>query len=173
MNKLVAAFACITLTSATPVSAGDYEFDQSAVGRFVCNGGVGTAFHIGEGRYVTAAHVVEGCEASAPNLYINHLLDFATFTGPVLPVKIEVSCSGYRVGDMYVGVGYPQGGTYQAREPVVAVNYKPEGWQSFIGKFIPGMSGGPVINERGKVVGIVNMQWPARSQSLKNTYLCD
>lgn len=174
MNKAVCALlACVSLSSATPVVAKEpYQFLSNAVVRVGCNFGAGTAFHIGEGRYVTAYHVIKNCLKDFPGAVIDEKHDFATFHGPVLPEKIPVACTNYRVGDMYVGVGYAEGGYYQAREPVVAVDYKLDGYQAFIGQFIPGMSGGPVLNKDGKAVGIVNMRWPARSLNLDDTHIC-
>lgn len=174
MNKLLYVLvASLGLTSATPVVAKEaYQYASNAVVRISCNFGAGTGFHIGEGRYVTAYHVVKNCLGSYPGAVIDEKKDFALFHGPVLPEKISFTCSGYRVNDMYVAVGYPEGGFYQAREPAVAVDYRIEGYQAFIGQFIPGMSGGPVLNKDGKAVGIVNMRWPARSLNLDDTSLC-
>lgn len=170
---LGALLACISLTSATPVIAKEsYSYTPNAVVRIGCAFASGTAFHIGDGKYVTAFHVVKNCLDTFPGAVIDKEKDFATFHGAVLPEKISFSCSSYRVGDMYVAVGYAEGGFYQAREPAVAVDYKIDGYQAFIGSFVPGMSGGPVLNKDGKAVGIVNMRWPARSLSLDDTYLC-
>ncbi len=175
--KKIAAALSAALLAGSPVSAQagqNWEFPDDAVIKIHCGQYVGTAFHIGGGTYVTAFHVVSHCLASVPGLRADVEHDFATFAGPVLPDAIRISCRRYQPGEMYVAAGYPgEGGDYLAKEPVVAVDYRIDGIQTFVGNMEPGMSGGAVIDSRGLAHGWIDMRWPARSIEFRETFLCD
>lgn len=168
----------LLLSGAAPAAA-PYSFDHSAVVRVECNGGlsVGSAVKIGEQEYITAAHVVSSgaCTIEGQpikNVYLNIDQDFATFDGPKNNRRIKVSCRGYSRNDNYLSVGYAFGWERKTYEPLIYSGIDLDGFASFTGEIIPGMSGGPVIDYSGRVVGINNMRWPARSMALRDTKIC-
>jgi hypothetical protein len=137
-----------------------------------CGTAMGTAFHLGEGRYFTALHVVYECVPSASVVQYNSALDYAILVGPVIDKQLTVSCKPFIPGEFYLAVGYGYGYPEAMRQPWIASPFNSGPYHSFVGEAIPGMSGGPVLDEEGRVHGVVNMRWPARSLPLKATPLC-
>lgn len=145
-----------------------------------CGEATGTAFHIGNGRYITAAHVVAfgscsigGSPASLAG--VNRDLDIAEVSGPPDRPKLDIDCHGFEVSHQYLSIGYPYGLTRMIFPLIYsAFGRDPDnGNGMFIGAdVIPGMSGGPLLNENYRVAGIVNQRWPSRSRPLSDTYLC-
>jgi hypothetical protein len=65
---------------------------------------------------------------------------------------MKISCAGFIPGHWYYSIGYPWGGPIQVAIPVYATYAKaPDGKRVLIGEdaVIPGMSGGPVLDETG------------------------
>jgi S1-C subfamily serine protease len=175
MKKFVAALAALALSVPSPSVATDTGLNTSAVVRIECEKATGTAFHVGKGVYVTAAHVVEDCVDIIPLVAYSapESLDYAVFLGPVIEDKFEVKCDGFEPKKEYLAIGYGFGFEEPMYQPWIASSFSQDGYRSFIGEAIPGMSGGPVLDKEGKVHGIVNMRWPARSQELRDTVLCE
>lgn len=151
--------------------------DLRAIVRVSCGRVMGTAWKINEDTYVTADHVISegGCSVGGEpisDVRVDPDKDFATFIGPKTPYRVKYSCGGFNAKEEYLAVGYAFGFFHKTFQPWIASVFKQGGYQSFIGESIPGMSGGPVLNEWGKAVGIVNMRWPARSRELKDTFIC-
>jgi S1-C subfamily serine protease len=155
--------------------------------------GVGTAFAVdGAGTYVTARHVVDGCHevyisktkgryTPVSNVIIDQKRDFAIIDAGSFrarPVTLA-SFAPDRGVDGYM-MGYPQGspadvratvigrsemrssGRYRAREPVVAWVER-ERKPLFDGS-LGGISGGPVFDGEGIVVGTVVAGSPRRGR---------
>lgn len=180
MNKLkLCVIVVAALLSASPVHSKPippFSHEAEAIVRITCKQqlgiAVGTAFHIGGGKYATAFHVINECLSSYASVIYDAKFDYAVFSGPVLPKSIAVDCSGFKSGQEYLGIGYAHGTFGLWFIPVIASKFSQEGYQSFVGDFQPGMSGGPVLGEDGKARGVVNMRWPARSQELRDTHIC-
>jgi hypothetical protein len=183
LRKLFALVASLMLSSASPVHAGEpYAHDDTAVVRITCSSEdsrwTGTGVKVSETTYVTADHVTRGGECYADDTrltvaYENEELDFAMFvTDADVGGFVPYSCKGYKVGETYLADGYGDSFYWARHEPWLATEYKWGLFQSFIGNGAPGMSGGPVFNRKGEVVGVVNMRWPMRSIALVNTPLC-
>ena len=156
-----------------------------------CDGYSGTVWRISGDRYITADHVsgARSCTMDGtPARVIHRDLrgDFAVIsTSRGSGREYEIDCGGYAAGQFYRAIGWA-GGRDLLALPVVASG---SDWIGTIGNdtgqrrfhrlsgiVYPGMSGGPVINREGKVVGIVNAGSPFGlflSRPLSETALCD
>lgn len=177
MKKIVAALLCLSF-STPAVTAEPLEARLTAVVPLSCADGMGSgsAVHIGNGRYVTAAHVTDmGCTLAGEPIavtYTNGKTDFAIFNARPIATTLKYSCKGFKSERMYYGVGYGFGWPKVVTQPWFASAINFGGFRHFIGEAIPGMSGGAVIDAKGVVYGVVNMRWPARSMALADTPVC-
>jgi len=164
---------------------------SSPSGRFlvrVCaaNGeslGTGTIIYP-DGIILTAAHVV----AQKAKLYV-HLWDgrflevtgvnggdlkndFALLrvTGEQLP-SIKLASSPASVGDEVFGLGFPLGILWPVKTKGKFENAigTTSDWASISASGLPGMSGGPILNTQGELVGILNAIEPGKVSSVKTT----
>lgn len=154
-----------------------YSPDRASIVQVLCSNGAGTAFKVSEDKYVTAKHVVTADDCRVNGELITDVdrsdpEDFASFKGPKSKHRLHVSCNGYFTQRTYMAIGYGFGWPVTMNMPWISTDIAIDGYQSFIGEGIPGMSGGPVINRSGEVVGIVNMRWPTRSRALRDTPIC-
>ncbi|MFD1370113.1 S1C family serine protease [Actinoplanes sichuanensis] len=131
-----------------------------------------------DGTILTALHVVDGAEsieltyadgtkAAAQSASADPARDIATLTPAKLPETLvpAVLGGGSRVGDDVVAIGNPLGLTFSTSSGVVSGLERVldrdqgeadiEGLIQFDAAVNPGNSGGPLINDRGQVVGIV------------------
>ncbi|GIE77887.1 hypothetical protein Aph02nite_38370 [Actinoplanes philippinensis] len=131
-----------------------------------------------DGTILTALHVVDGAEsiqltyadgtkATARPATEDPARDIATLTPEKLPETLvpAVLGGGSRVGDDVVAIGNPLGLTFSTSSGVVSGLERVlnrdrgeadiEGLIQFDAAVNPGNSGGPLINDRGQVVGIV------------------
>lgn len=181
----------------------DMNFDR--VRKLICwndnkkGAAAGTGFVIKEGILVTAAHVVDQhCKDSATQLpvkvyYVDWDNDFALVamnTGPVTDV-MDYSCDGYIMGERYSAIGYAGGTRLRETRLVAKGTYTKDSDNMRIsptevtpsvhlanleGNIYHGMSGGPVIDEAGVVVGInstTNGDGSGGSRELRDTILCN
>ena len=145
--------------------------------------GIGTAFAINEsGAWLTARHVVDGCSrvglavgngrmVRVDEVRTSKNSDLALLITERAPVAMQLDLEReLRVGEAGYHVGFPQGisgetasilesrsnlvtrGRYQMEEPVLAWVEKGRS-EGFIGT-ISGMSGGPVLDDAGAVIGV-------------------
>ena len=145
--------------------------------------GSGTAFLVSDtGRWITARHVVQGCEELylevAPGRALrvddvveNRRADMAVLTTRALRIApVKYASSMPERGDAGYMPGYPQGragdiyaqmignkrmrtaGQYDVRERVLAWTERQR--RPSISGSLGGLSGGPVFNSQGEVVGI-------------------
>lgn len=158
-----------------------------------CAGGSGTAFKIADGRWLTVAHVAEigSCYIDGiltTPLLIDHEGDFAIIDVPGDHRKggIEVNCEGFKDRVWYYGEGHGRGDPFPQ---VVSVRYSAaltfiasmglggRGWGVLEGnRFVPGMSGGVVLDSAGRAVGTVNaygiFDRISFSKPLSDTIIC-
>jgi len=172
--------ACLTLLlgSSTALASEPYSVNEKAIVKVVCQEGIGTAFKIAQDKYVSAKHVVSKTECTIDgkpisNVDITDKEDIATFTGPHTPNWVKVSCKGFEENKTYVAIGYGLGFPITMQNPWISTDYVQQGYNTFIGEGLPGMSGGPVINRKGEVTGIVTMRWPTRGYALKFSKICE
>jgi S1-C subfamily serine protease len=164
--------------SEEPVKQFDFETAIGGVARIeaeACDGGsVGTGFMIDERHIVTVAHVIEG--AASVLVEVNGDLAEAVIVGfdkerdiallrsdiPLGDQTFELQDIDYTTGDQIFAIGFPRGldaslttGVISNRE--VEFDFLP--FSRFIqvdAALNPGNSGGPVFDQFGQVIGIVN-----------------
>jgi len=155
--------------------------------------GVGTAFAVdGKGTYVTARHVVDGCKGvyfvtgpqrleQVKSFVSARKRDFAVIKaerGPKTHLLLTVKAPAR--GDNGYMMGYPQGkaadvratvigktemrssGRYHIREPVIAWVERER--KPYFGGSLGGISGGPVFNSVGHIIGTVVAGAPRRGR---------
>ncbi|HEY8052822.1 MAG TPA: serine protease [Steroidobacteraceae bacterium] len=148
---------------------------------------IGTAFAIGPNRYATAAHVIDlgiGSQFGPPALRdtsgkvydidqvfkFSEARDFVVFSlrdppkgAKVLTVgaKPALNTTVYAVGNALGEGVIIRDGTYTSDTPE-EVNGRWQ-WLRFSAAASPGNSGGPLVDERGRVIGIVLRKSPAEN----------
>jgi len=202
MNLFHTILMALSLASSSPATAPSFSTTEyslepqrpkplvnlSAIPQVECDGGSGTAFHIGGGYYLTAQHVssVGNCTVLGQGItvaYEDQEKDYAIFSGPLIPYALNINCEGFKKGQHYRAYGYPQEGFVEMELVALGRYFKssmerPWQGQAFLqGYLLPGMSGGPIVNFKGEVVGIVNGHRrpsfvPSYSRELKDTTLC-
>jgi hypothetical protein len=179
-----ALLACVLV--AQPVEYDSMRFVQYPLIRKVsCDEGSGTGFRVGLNHWLSVGHVtamhncmVDGAKIAVTEQDGGH--DFSRFdTASGVPNGFRVSCAGFIPGQWVWAIGHALGKPYQTALAVyVTYARAPDGKRVLIGDydFIPGMSGGPVLNQAGEVVGTINAYIPGTSISLsrdlKETSVC-
>ncbi|MDI6101379.1 trypsin-like peptidase domain-containing protein [Actinoplanes sp. NEAU-A12] len=131
------------------------------------DGTVMTAFHVVDGAEAIRLTYADGTRAAARIARQQPSRDIATLTPDKLPETLvpAVLGGGSRIGDLVVAIGNPLGLTFSTTSGVVSGLDRKlngddgkqdiEGLIQFDAAVNPGNSGGPLINDRGQVVGIV------------------
>lgn len=158
--RAAAALLSLLLTSthapmAPAVSVGPVE-------RVDCAHSRGSAFRIGPKLLLSVKHVMSAsaCKiggTAARSWSAGYDFSIVEEDGPGPYLKVD--CGGYVAGHTYVAIGFARGLNDITPVEVIATGQKQGDlsilWGIFT--FIPGMSGGPVIDpDTGKVVGTVN-----------------
>lgn len=186
-KPLLALLAAPLLVSAAPADEPVFATIQQ-VRQVLCDKTRGTAWRVGSGAFVTARHVITGtgCTIDGEPVEITWQSaekDMAVLRTKVWGVGLEVDCGGFIDGQAYAGIGYARGGPLQR---VIFVMFSQNlhdtlpRWNDFStlwgNRWIPGMSGGAVFNQDGKVVALVNGYNSgvplSYSQALKGSPLC-
>jgi hypothetical protein len=182
MFDLLGALA-FALSTPAAQSVADYTH-RPLIHQVRCSGSRGTAFRIGPTTFLSVAHVTDGKDCTIdgePFTFANDgELDFAVIEVPTLRRggAMRINCDGFVVGDYYFASGYAFGHPWQRTVTIRATGVARDGYRYLWGTptVIPGMSGGPVMNARGEVVGLVNMYSPwlplSFSLPLSETSMC-
>ena len=177
MKLALALVATPVLASASPMDA---PVEYGAIVQIRCGNARGTGFHIGEGRYITADHVTRGRVCAIEGVPVEMVrtsqpLDISEVRGVPLPDKLDVNCRGIRFARVYRSVGWGEM-NYRLTLPLIATRNRDAdsaGLNVMVGTIERGMSGGPVIDAKGKVAAINNRHSPARVRSMGDTWLCN
>lgn len=174
------------LASAAPAPDDAYRVfrDVPGVYRVDCAEGRGTAFRVRKNHFFSVAHVtaMHQCNIEGHPITVTEqdgANDFsqldADLPGPVL----RISCEGYHAGEWVWSTGYAGGMPFQTGIALYPTYMKDNTYKRvLVGPYavIPGMSGGPVFNGRGEVVGLVNAYIPGTgisfSRDLRDTSAC-
>ena len=150
-------------------SAADRDEETKATGTGVivnADGTVLTALHVVDGAQAVRLTFADGTESAATVAGSDAEQDIATLTPAKLPETLvpAVLGGGLAVGDEVVAVGNPLGLTATTTSGVVSALDRVltreragdiAGLIQFDAAVNPGSSGGPLINDRGQVAGIV------------------
>lgn len=140
--------------------------------------GYGTAFHIGDGVFITAAHVVEGVNevdlesdwvvAHATVEAVDEIADVALLRAEPQAVgdlaALNWAAEAPSLGTRVIAAGYPVDviGTASVTSGIVSRLFEDAGINviQVDAPINPGNSGGPLFNECGDVLGVVVAKWP-------------
>ena len=181
-------------SEAGPVLPGSHPFDERVLVQVGdAEDGIGTAFAINEaGAWLTARHVVDGCTrvglavgngrmVRVNEVHTSEDSDLALLVTDRAPVALQLDLDrDLRVGEPGYHVGFPQGmsgeavsvlesrsnlvtrGRYAMEEPVLtwAEQQRTDGIEGTLS----GMSGGPVFDQDGAVIGVTVAESPRRGR---------
>lgn len=145
-------------------------------------GWTGTGVIISAINVISAHHVTDGAAiCAAQQAYrltmVRREGDFAV-NSTSFPTEVQrmiVSCEGIKEGHVYLAAGYAFGGGLVVAK-VVGTTMRDGEFVRMQGRVYPGMSGGPVVDDEGRVVAIVNQKFNdishANVHPLSETYLC-
>jgi hypothetical protein len=186
IRTLAAALFGLALSSAAPVVPDEPAQRFNAMTMIQCGAARGTAFWVGRRLLASAQHVTAGgpCrigETPIATLHEDAESDFALLRGPANRARLPVTCRGFGEGRAYWATGWAQGLFRHTARLVATRERSPGGGGAgglriLAGEVWPGMSGGPVVDRAGRVVGIVNRRAVAaplvQSRPLRDTILC-
>lgn len=173
MRRYVLAFLAVIIFAATAAYATTATGDPpkaTSVVKVVLAKGHGSGVHIGNGYVLTAAHVVDslttakiklsdGKEVTGDVLWVNKAYDVALLRsdGGAMGVS-KLACRTIAVGDVIRAAGNPTILEFvDSYGKVSGAKRELRPWKSVVITDIttvPGMSGGPVFDDKGEVVGI-------------------
>ena len=184
MNTLMACAAALALCIPSSLASAIPTFgDYPLVKKITCGKGSGTAFRVGRTTLLSVDHVTrnEACKIDGVAFWVKPEpdTDFSVIelAGPKAG-GFKINCEGFKAGEYYWAIGHAMGG---AQRVISLYSYGRYAWNGMAALWgyptvIPGMSGGPIINIRGEVVGTVNMYNPfapvSLSRELRDTSVC-
>jgi hypothetical protein len=179
LRPLIAA-ALVAAPGSDLPPAPTYFVAYDAVKQVECQQVAGTAF-IANHHLISVAHVTNnpGCAVNGEAIQPIEEGALDLSSEPSVPKGLRINCGGFHVGEKYWALGYAYGLHIQRAIPLVGTGeFNELGMAILFGSptVIPGMSGGPIINEQAEVVGTVNIFYPGHpysgSQELRGTSLC-
>ena len=171
MDRVFAMLASL-LAWALPAEARPV-LDMRAVRLVACGEATGSGALIGKGRLLTAWHVAARGSCAVDGRPARLLLkderrDIAVLGVDLKGPRLKVSCRGFRRGH-HLAAGYAFGSRlvlhgFEYRGEAGAIGEEAEGktrprgdaFPRLDGLAFPGMSGGPVVDLEGRLVGVVN-----------------
>lgn len=175
---MIALLAAVTLAAAHPADPSPYFLDNATILYVDCDDASGTAFYVGDGKFITARHVVlkgdnehappAHCSINSKPVRIIELgrgkVDYALISAPVYPqYRAIVSCQPFQEGQAYFASGYASGNEWVVTQRLIgSSNHVTDrsdldyGASYLRGSTTAGQSGGPVSDNDGVVHGIVS-----------------
>jgi S1-C subfamily serine protease len=163
--KYLVILALFLLTSCT---SRPYATVRAATFLVHAQGGIGSAVHIGHGYFITAAHVQNGTKVTIVNR-----LEGATYVTELIKVdldkdlclvrikrkdlpKVDVAKHELEIGEVVIATGYHYGETLLTTQGIKSgiVGASSHHYTSDA-EVNPGTSGGPLVNEDGELIGII------------------
>jgi hypothetical protein len=179
VRAMVCASLALALFNLPSATASSVNYPQ--VHRVNCSTSSGSAFLTDRG-WLSVAHVTNnsGCEIEGHPIVSQQdgEIDFSRVNVSLTGRGMKVNCDGFKVGTYVWSIGYAGGFEWQTMtRHLVTWKVTDDGRRVLLGPaVIPGMSGGPVLNAEGEVVGTVNRYLPGAplsfSQPLSGTSLC-
>lgn len=158
-----------------------FRYSFAVIPQLECASGKGTGIQLDGDRILTAAHVatrgpcgVNGVPVTTE--FVSPDRDIAVVKGAnPYGVRAILSCDGIAPGERYLAAGYALGGPPNI-EPLVGTTQRQGDAVVMRGRVYPGMSGGPVIDSDGRVVGVIVRYFKqvdfAAVIPISETYLC-
>lgn len=175
------------MTTPTP-----FFIDGNVIPRMTCNGPRGaigaSGVVISSVIILTAKHVTHDetglerdCQAEGVGAKITRSTnDFAEMrVAAQSPFRAIISCDGFKEGGDYYAAGYALNLPRVTIQYLTGTSTKSDNNLTIArGSVTPGMSGGPIFDLRGRVVGIVNAYTDkgitrAYGTALKDTFICE
>jgi S1-C subfamily serine protease len=186
IGKAALAFSAPLLLSAVPDAP--VYVSHAYVHRMVCAEGRGTAFQVNDNTALTVSHVASMTDCRIDGIPVEMVENDPDSDFAILRYRfsrhggLRLSCEGFRDGEAYFAIGHAKGLPVQqvlSAQFWLALPDLPFSQLETLYSptpFIPGMSGGPVFNSRGAVVGTVNAYNPyaplSFSLPLSETSVC-
>lgn len=176
-----------------------YVLKLRCINKYTLEGSTGTAFYLGDNQFISALHVVnedESCVEAGSQYPLEIIKSDKTkdivllkiiADEPLSAQGMKINCEGFKKGETYLTLGYANGivfvinklidtGRTTNKEFIIDEKSWP-GMRELSGFLVVGMSGGPVVDLNGKVVGINNVTGyfgtKAYSFQLKDTFMCE
>ena len=160
--------------------------ELDTVKRIVCETVVGSGVRIDGNLVLTADRVVAGRACTIDDVPVELVhedgaRDIAIVrTAAASSIRVPLTCAGFATGFSYFAVGFAHGRklVVQRLHGTDGIEIRDEalrGLSQLRGLVFPGMSGGPIVDEAGQVVGIVsagNGSGLTLSRALNQTKLC-
>lgn len=181
---MISLLLAAALTAANPVAdPSPYFLDDATITQVTCPTGddgawLGTAFYLGNGKWMTARHVIRdedsrdkhlfpACYVGGKKITVTEVgigfRDYAIFTADIYPqYRAILSCNGFSQSLHYYATGYAEGNPWPVTQRLVGSgsnSLEPGVGNNealLRGASTEGMSGGPVSDDDGVVVGLVS-----------------
>lgn len=186
-------------TIPTPTIVPAYVIKLHCLNTLTSKESVGTAFYIGNRVFLTAYHVMNEDRICVDSASLTRMelvktdeandLSVITFRSnqKIMDDGFKVNCKGFKKGQVYLTMGYAGGQVFiinklvdtgkVTKKDLVINDTNMGGMRELDGLLVQGMSGGPVVDLDGKVVGINNVTGyfgsKTYSYELKNTSICN
>ncbi len=183
LRAIAGAALALAPSTAAPAVPSVPQQQFPLVHRVTCFLSVGTAFRIGPNTMVSVSHVTDGlgCTIGGQSFKATpEPGDFSIIKTPITKSGgFKINCGGFVKGESYWAIGHAKGALHHTTIHLLGSGLVVESGMAILTgspTIIPGMSGGPILNTKGEVVGTNNMfsmQFPmSLSRQLKDTSLC-